>query len=189
MTPLKAGVIGVGHLGQHHARIYASLPGVQLVGVAVVARVDLLLFEHRLDPVWFERATTWTRFGDWLRAMEEHGVSPNVASASGPNNVLARRSSDASSSALGCSDRSAYGQKRSSGRYLGVSIAPIILHNGGEGGASRALRRSRRRPSRGRASAGCRDRTQEQRTQPGRSRRSSARLETEPADRSASCTS
>ncbi|MDF1522615.1 MAG: D-aminoacylase [Trueperaceae bacterium] len=38
------------------------------------------LFEHRLDPVWGERAATWTRFGDWLRAMEDHGVSPNVGS-------------------------------------------------------------------------------------------------------------
>jgi predicted dehydrogenase len=34
MTPLRAGVIGVGHLGQHHARLYASLPGSQLIGVA-----------------------------------------------------------------------------------------------------------------------------------------------------------
>ncbi len=34
MTVLKAGVIGVGHLGQHHARLYASLPGAQLVGVS-----------------------------------------------------------------------------------------------------------------------------------------------------------
>ena len=33
MTPLRAGVIGVGHLGQHHARLYASLPGSSLVGV------------------------------------------------------------------------------------------------------------------------------------------------------------
>lgn len=33
MTPLRAGVVGVGHLGQHHARLYASLPGSQLVGV------------------------------------------------------------------------------------------------------------------------------------------------------------
>lgn len=33
MTPLRAGVIGVGHLGQHHARLYASLPGFQLIGV------------------------------------------------------------------------------------------------------------------------------------------------------------
>jgi predicted dehydrogenase len=33
VTPIRAGVIGVGHLGQHHARLYASLPGSQLVGV------------------------------------------------------------------------------------------------------------------------------------------------------------
>ena len=33
MTPLRAGVIGVGHLGQHHTRLYASLPGSHLVGV------------------------------------------------------------------------------------------------------------------------------------------------------------
>jgi predicted dehydrogenase len=34
MTTLRAGVVGVGHLGQHHARLYASLPGSTLVGVA-----------------------------------------------------------------------------------------------------------------------------------------------------------
>lgn len=33
MTTLRAGVIGVGHLGQHHARLYASLPESTLVGV------------------------------------------------------------------------------------------------------------------------------------------------------------
>ena len=33
MTPIRAGVIGVGHLGQHHARLYTSLPGSQLIGV------------------------------------------------------------------------------------------------------------------------------------------------------------
>ena len=31
---LRTGVIGVGNIGQHHARIYASLPGSQLIGVA-----------------------------------------------------------------------------------------------------------------------------------------------------------
>jgi predicted dehydrogenase len=30
---VRCGVIGVGSLGQHHARIYASLPGVELVGI------------------------------------------------------------------------------------------------------------------------------------------------------------
>lgn len=33
MAALRAGVIGVGHLGQHHARLYASLSEAQLVGV------------------------------------------------------------------------------------------------------------------------------------------------------------
>lgn len=31
--PLRVGVIGVGHLGQHHARLYAAMDGVRLVGV------------------------------------------------------------------------------------------------------------------------------------------------------------
>lgn len=33
MKPLNVGVIGVGYLGQHHARIYAQLPQTRLVGV------------------------------------------------------------------------------------------------------------------------------------------------------------
>ncbi len=33
MTVLRVGVIGVGHLGQHHARLYAALPGFRLVGL------------------------------------------------------------------------------------------------------------------------------------------------------------
>ena len=36
--PLRVGVIGVGYLGQHHARIYAGLDDVELVGVADVDR-------------------------------------------------------------------------------------------------------------------------------------------------------
>ena len=34
---VKVAVIGVGHLGQHHARIYAELPGVELVAVVDTA--------------------------------------------------------------------------------------------------------------------------------------------------------
>ena len=33
MKPIRTGVIGVGHLGQHHARLYAGLPGSTLVGI------------------------------------------------------------------------------------------------------------------------------------------------------------
>jgi predicted dehydrogenase len=32
-TPVRVGVIGVGALGQHHARVYADLPGARLAGV------------------------------------------------------------------------------------------------------------------------------------------------------------
>jgi len=32
--PLRVAVVGVGHLGRHHARLYASLPQARLVGVA-----------------------------------------------------------------------------------------------------------------------------------------------------------
>ncbi len=40
-------------------------------------------FEDRSNPPpgdWVEKAKGWTSFGDWLRAMEEFGVSPNVGS-------------------------------------------------------------------------------------------------------------
>ena len=32
--PVAVGVVGVGHLGRHHARLYASMPGAKLVAVA-----------------------------------------------------------------------------------------------------------------------------------------------------------
>src|SRR5256885_12380102 len=38
MKPIKVGVIGVGSLGQHHARVFAELAGARLVGVADVDR-------------------------------------------------------------------------------------------------------------------------------------------------------
>ena len=33
MSKLRTAVIGVGSLGQHHARVYSQLPGVRLAGV------------------------------------------------------------------------------------------------------------------------------------------------------------
>jgi predicted dehydrogenase len=33
MNPIRVAVVGVGHLGQHHARLLAELPGVELAGV------------------------------------------------------------------------------------------------------------------------------------------------------------
>jgi predicted dehydrogenase len=64
--PLRVAVIGVGHLGRHHARILASLPGVELVAVVdtnaaraaeIAARVgtealnDARLLRGRVDAV------------------------------------------------------------------------------------------------------------------------------------------
>jgi len=48
VTTLKAGVIGVGHLGQHHARLYASLPESQLVAVTdqSMERAQLIADRH-----------------------------------------------------------------------------------------------------------------------------------------------
>jgi predicted dehydrogenase len=37
MDKVRVGVVGVGALGQHHARVYASLPGATLVGVVDIA--------------------------------------------------------------------------------------------------------------------------------------------------------
>ncbi len=38
------------------------------------------MFALDVDPSWFERMRSWRRFGDWLGAIEESGVSPNVGS-------------------------------------------------------------------------------------------------------------
>jgi dihydroorotase/N-acyl-D-amino-acid deacylase len=52
-------------------------------------------------PEWVERAKTWSRFGDWLSAMSEHGVSVNIGSFLGGGTLrqyamgLARRSPSA----------------------------------------------------------------------------------------------
>ena len=59
MTRMRMAVIGVGHLGQHHARILAGLPDVELVGVVdsnptqareVAARLGTTAFD-RFEPL------------------------------------------------------------------------------------------------------------------------------------------
>jgi predicted dehydrogenase len=66
---MKVGVIGVGHLGRHHARILATLPSVTLVGVADINR-------ERADQV----AATYgaQAFTDW-RELRPHVDAMTVA--------------------------------------------------------------------------------------------------------------
>jgi len=46
------------------------------------------LYGERLDE-WVERAKSWRRFGDWLAAMVESGVSPNIGSFLGAGTLRA----------------------------------------------------------------------------------------------------
>jgi len=51
---LRVAVIGVGHLGKHHARILASLPDVELVGVVDTnrSRADEIAAAHHTRPLY-----------------------------------------------------------------------------------------------------------------------------------------
>ena len=46
MKTLRVAVVGVGHFGRNHARVYNSLPGVQLVAVAQAPGPARLEREH-----------------------------------------------------------------------------------------------------------------------------------------------
>lgn len=53
MELMNVGVIGVGHLGQHHARIYSELPQTRLVGVVDVDQVRRGEIGNRLGVAQF----------------------------------------------------------------------------------------------------------------------------------------
>lgn len=54
MTRLRMAVIGVGHLGQHHARIIAGLPDVELVGVVDANPMQARTIAGRLNTHAFD---------------------------------------------------------------------------------------------------------------------------------------
>ncbi|MCK4386078.1 MAG: Gfo/Idh/MocA family oxidoreductase, partial [candidate division Zixibacteria bacterium] len=54
MEKIKAGVIGVGHLGRHHARVYSRIPEAQLVGVHDTDSEKARKVAKELDTVYFE---------------------------------------------------------------------------------------------------------------------------------------
>ncbi|MBI1297962.1 amidohydrolase family protein [bacterium] len=47
------------------------------------------LFVLHISQEWQDRILTWQRFADWLEAMEDHGVSPNVGSFLGGGTIRA----------------------------------------------------------------------------------------------------
>ncbi|MEK7825281.1 MAG: Gfo/Idh/MocA family oxidoreductase, partial [Nitrospirota bacterium] len=59
---IRTGVIGVGYLGQHHARIYSSMPGVKLVGVVDINK-------ERADEI--ARAYSTTPFYDYRELLDK----------------------------------------------------------------------------------------------------------------------
>jgi predicted dehydrogenase len=52
--PIRAGVVGVGRMGRHHARVYAQLPETELVGVvdANPERAESLAEQHSCKPFY-----------------------------------------------------------------------------------------------------------------------------------------
>lgn len=54
MTRLRMAVIGVGHLGQHHARILAGMPDVELVGVVDASREQARTIATKLGTTAFD---------------------------------------------------------------------------------------------------------------------------------------
>ena len=52
VVAVRVAVIGVGHLGKHHARILAAMPGVQLVGIVDtnLGRVTEIASEYGTRP-------------------------------------------------------------------------------------------------------------------------------------------
>jgi predicted dehydrogenase len=82
---LRVGVIGVGHLGQHHARLYASLPGATLVGVVDLDRARSKLIADRNGT---------TAYSD-LRALLDRVDAVSVAVPTTSHHVIVKECLDA----------------------------------------------------------------------------------------------
>jgi len=54
MSPLRTAVVGTGHLGQHHARIYASMDDVDLIGVVDLEEKRGKQVARKCKTAWHE---------------------------------------------------------------------------------------------------------------------------------------
>lgn len=77
--PIPVGVIGVGYLGEHHARIYASMPGVKLVGVvdAQWSRAEEIARKYGTAPYksWEGLADSAQAFSIVVPTVHHHDVT------------------------------------------------------------------------------------------------------------------
>lgn len=101
MADLRAGLIGLGMMGRHHARVLASLPGVELVGIAdptggvpgaaphgvpIVGSLDELLalgvdYAMVATPTQFHRDTALALAGAGVHALIEKPLTTDMESA------------------------------------------------------------------------------------------------------------
>ncbi|MFA7620419.1 MAG: Gfo/Idh/MocA family oxidoreductase [Aminobacteriaceae bacterium] len=65
----RVGVVGVGHLGQHHARVYTELLGANLVGVVDVNESRAAAIGENLGVPWF------TDFDDFIKRASPEAIS------------------------------------------------------------------------------------------------------------------
>ena len=54
MKKIKTAVIGVGHLGRHHARWYKNLPDSELIGIYDIDRAKCEQLADGLDVIPFQ---------------------------------------------------------------------------------------------------------------------------------------
>jgi predicted dehydrogenase len=85
MQKLRVGVIGVGHLGQHHARLYATLPTSTLIGVTDQdsKRGQLIADKHRV------------RFYSEMAALLREVDAVSIAVPTSAHHAVAKRCLDA----------------------------------------------------------------------------------------------
>jgi predicted dehydrogenase len=100
--PIRVGVVGVGHLGRHHARLYASLPGATLVAVVDkdAARAKQIASEYGCEaltdaselvgrvtaasvatPTVHHRAAAETLLSGGVDVLIEKPIAPSLADA------------------------------------------------------------------------------------------------------------
>ncbi len=87
METIKVGVVGVGHLGRHHARVYTEILGAELVGVVDTDPTQAEAIGRRLGVPYY---TDTRRFVEECRPEAVSVVVPTVAHFQVAQELMAR---------------------------------------------------------------------------------------------------